>query len=109
MRELKEIEKSLQKKYRKEIFSKFIRAVKDFNLVEENDIIQIDIEQRILAIIGINGELKTPEEIDVILKERKSKWHPKPSKYKDGILSIYTQLASSPMTGGRMVFNKKEK
>lgn len=41
MRELKEIEKSLQKKYRKEIFSKFIRAVKDFNLVEENDIIAV--------------------------------------------------------------------
>jgi len=41
MRELKEIEKSLQKKYRKEIFSKFIRAVKEFNLVEENDVICI--------------------------------------------------------------------
>jgi len=41
MRELKEIEKSLQKKYRKEIFSKFIRAVKDFNLVEENDVIAV--------------------------------------------------------------------
>lgn len=41
MRELKEIEKSLQKKYRKEIFSKFVRAVKDFNLVEENDVIAI--------------------------------------------------------------------
>lgn len=77
-------------------------------LVEENDIIQIDIEQRILAIIGINGELKTPEEIEVILKERKAKWQPKPSKYNDGILSIYTQLASSPMTGGRMVYEKNK-
>ena len=75
-------------------------------LVEENDIIQIDIEKRILAIIGINGELKTPEEIDEVLKARKAKWQPKPSKYKDGILSIYTELASSPMTGGRMVFKK---
>ena len=41
MRELKEIEKSLQKKFRKEIFSKFVRAVKDFNLIEENDIIAV--------------------------------------------------------------------
>jgi len=41
MKELKEIEKSIQKKYRKEIFGRFIRAVKDFNLVEENDVIGI--------------------------------------------------------------------
>lgn len=41
MKELKEIEKSLQKKYRKEIFSKFIKAVKDFNLIEEGDVIAV--------------------------------------------------------------------
>lgn len=41
MKELKEIEKSIQKKYRKEIFSKFVRAVKEFNLIEENDRIAI--------------------------------------------------------------------
>ena len=41
MKELKEIEKSLQKKYRKEIFSKFVRAVKEFNLIEPNDKIAI--------------------------------------------------------------------
>ena len=41
MKELKEIEKSLQKKYRKEIFSKFVRAVKDFNLVSPSDKIAI--------------------------------------------------------------------
>lgn len=41
MKELKEIEKSIQKKYRKEIFSKFVRAVKEFNLIEEGDRIAI--------------------------------------------------------------------
>ena len=41
MKELKEIEKTIQKKYRKEIFSKFVKAVKDFNLIEENDVIGI--------------------------------------------------------------------
>ena len=39
MKELKEIEKNLQKKYRKEIFSKCVKAVKNFNLIEENDVI----------------------------------------------------------------------
>ncbi len=41
MRSIKEIEKSLQKKYRKEIFSKFVRAIKEFNLIEPNDVIGV--------------------------------------------------------------------
>lgn len=41
MKELKEIEKSIQKKYRKEIFARFVRAVKEFNLIEENDVIAV--------------------------------------------------------------------
>jgi len=41
MKTLKEIEKSIQKKYRKEIFSKFVKAIKEFNLIEENDIIAV--------------------------------------------------------------------
>lgn len=41
MKEIKEIEKSIQKKYRKEIFSKFVKAVKEFNLISENDVIGV--------------------------------------------------------------------
>lgn len=41
MKELKEIEKSIIKKYRKEIYSRFIRAIKDFELVKENDKIAV--------------------------------------------------------------------
>ena len=41
MKELKDIEKSIIKKYRKEIYSRFVRAVKDFELVKENDKIAV--------------------------------------------------------------------
>lgn len=41
MKELKEIEKSIIKKYRKEIYSRFVRAVKDFELIKENDNIAV--------------------------------------------------------------------
>ena len=41
MKELKEIEKSIIKKYRKEIYSRFVRAIKDFELIKENDKIAI--------------------------------------------------------------------
>ena len=37
MERYKEIEKSIIKKYRKEIWSKFIRAINEYKLIEEND------------------------------------------------------------------------
>ena len=37
MKALVDIEKSIIKKYRKEIYSRFIRAIKDFSLIEEGD------------------------------------------------------------------------
>lgn len=41
MKELKEIEKAIIKKFRKEIYSRFVRAIKDFELVKENDKIAV--------------------------------------------------------------------
>ena len=39
--ELKEIERSIIKKYRKKIFVPFIKAIKEFNLINENDNIAV--------------------------------------------------------------------
>lgn len=41
MENFKEIERSIIKTYRKEIWSRFIRAVKDYELIEENDKIMV--------------------------------------------------------------------
>ena len=41
MERLKEIERSIIKKYRKEIFSKFVKAVKEYELIKENDKIAV--------------------------------------------------------------------
>lgn len=41
MKETKEIEKAIIKKYRKEIYARFIRAIKDYDLIKENDIIAV--------------------------------------------------------------------
>ncbi len=71
-------------------------------LVEENDIIEIDIKERILRVIGINGEMKTPEEIEAVFAERKKSWQPREPKYQKGILKLYTEHAASPMKGGYM-------
>lgn len=74
-------------------------------LVEEGDLIHLDVEERILEIIGVKGERKTPEEIDLILAERKKNWQPKPPKYKSGSLRLFSELAVSPMKGAYISFD----
>ncbi len=68
-------------------------------LVEEGDLIQLDVKERILAIVGVKGERKTPEEIEAILDERKKHWKPKPFRYSRGVLRLFSELAASPMKG----------
>ena len=71
-------------------------------LVEEGDLIQIDVENRVLAIVGVRGEAKTPAEMEEILAARQAKWQPKEPKYKKGLLKLYSQHAVSPMKGAYM-------
>ncbi|RDY26476.1 dihydroxy-acid dehydratase [Romboutsia weinsteinii] len=71
-------------------------------LVEEDDLIEIDIENRILEVIGVKGEKLNKEEVSKIFEERKKSWTPKEEKYKSGILSIFSKNAVSPMKGGYM-------
>ncbi len=71
-------------------------------LVELDDIIEIDIPNRILAIVGVAGEPKTPEEMGEILADRRKRWQPKPAKYPSGVLKLFSEHAVSPMKGGYM-------
>lgn len=73
-------------------------------LVEEGDLIEIDIAERKLNIIGIHGEKKSPEEIERILKERKSNWKPRAPKYQKGVLRLFSQHAASPMKGAYLEY-----
>ncbi|MFZ5967361.1 MAG: dihydroxy-acid dehydratase [Bacillota bacterium] len=71
-------------------------------LIEEGDLIQIDIPNRILAVIGVNGEEKSKEDMEKILEERRKNWVKPEPKFKTGVLGFYTKLAVSPMKGAYM-------
>lgn len=71
-------------------------------LVKEGDLIHIDVENRKLEIVGTEEGLKTPEEMEKILKNRKEQWTPKPSRYPSGVLHLFSQHARAPMEGGGM-------
>ena len=68
-------------------------------LVEEDDLIEIDLPKRVLAIVGVKGERRSPEEIDAILAERRKRWQPKARKYRRGVLRLFSEHAASPMKG----------
>lgn len=73
-------------------------------LVEEGDLIEIDVKERKLNIIGIAGEHKSMEEIDAILKERRQNWKPREPKYKKGALRLFSLHAASPMKGAYLEY-----
>ena len=75
-------------------------------LVEEGDLIEIDVENRVLAIVGIAGERRTPEEIDTVLARRRENWRPKPRRYQRGTLRLFAEHAASPMKGAYLAFDE---
>ena len=73
-------------------------------LVEEGDLIEIDVKERKLNIIGIAGERKSMEKIDQILAERRKNWKPREMKYKKGVLRLFSLHAASPMKGAYLEY-----
>lgn len=73
-------------------------------LVEEGDLIEIDVMGRKLDIVGVQGERRSPEEIEEILAERKKKWSPREKKYKRGVLRLFSEHAASPMKGAYLEY-----
>ena len=73
-------------------------------LVEQDDLIEINVPERKLNIIGVRGERKTPEEMEAILAERKQNWVPRRSKYRTGALRMFAEHAASPMRGAYLEF-----
>lgn len=71
-------------------------------LIEENDLIEIDIPNRILHVIGIEGKEMSEEDVNKVLSIRKLNFIPREPKYKSGVLKIYSEHAVSPMKGGYM-------
>ena len=71
-------------------------------LVEEGDLISVDIPGRRMEIVGIQGEVRSEEEIRRSLEQRKQKWKPREGKYRSGVLRFFADRAASPMEGGYM-------
>lgn len=71
-------------------------------LLWENDLIELDIPGRKLQIVGIGGKRLPADEVEKVLETRKKQWVPKPPRYQNGVLHLFSECAVSPMKGGYM-------
>jgi dihydroxy-acid dehydratase len=68
-------------------------------LVEDDDLILIDIPNRILSIVGVGGQKRGENEIQALLAERKKLWEPPVLHRPPGVLRRYSKRAASAMKG----------
>jgi len=68
-------------------------------LVEDNDIVELDVHNRKINVIGIQGKKCSLEEVDKIFGERKKSWKAPDYSNRKGIFGRYTAHATSGMKG----------
>ena len=68
-------------------------------LVEDGDLVRIDIPNRVLAIIGVDGKPVDAHEMESILAKRKEKWELPELTHTSGVLRRYANHAASAMKG----------
>jgi len=74
-------------------------------LVEENDLIELNVPERRLAIVGVNGEARPEDEVTEILAKRRARWSPRPPRHSQGILSLYERVSSDASHGAALLGN----
>ncbi|MGN6811937.1 MAG: dihydroxy-acid dehydratase [Thermomicrobiales bacterium] len=72
-------------------------------LVEEGDLIEINVPERRLAVVGTQAGRLTPEQVDTLLADRRAHWTAPPNRHERGILGLYARIAASPAEGAYLV------
>src|SRR5947209_18337450 len=68
-------------------------------LIEENDLIEIHVPERRLALVGVQGQRLSEEQVERVLAERRTRWAPPPPRHSSGILSLYAHVARGAAEG----------
>src|SRR5919109_671065 len=68
-------------------------------LIEDNDLIEIHVPERRLAIVGVQGQRLPEDQVERVLAERRTRWTPPPPRHSSGILSLYARVATGSSEG----------
>jgi dihydroxy-acid dehydratase len=77
-------------------------------LVEDGDLIEINIPERKLGLVGLRGHRAAEPEIARALDERRARWQPMPSRHTKGILSLFGRVASSASNGASLTMDSQD-
>ncbi|MBO0684361.1 MAG: dihydroxy-acid dehydratase [Candidatus Dormibacteraeota bacterium] len=69
-------------------------------LVEDGDLIELNIPERRLSVVGVKGKRLPAGEMDRVLSERRRHWSPPASRHSKGILALYERVARGASDGG---------
>jgi dihydroxy-acid dehydratase len=72
-------------------------------LIEENDLIELNVPERRLAVVGVEGQPRAEDEMTEILAERRTRWSRRPPRHTRGILSLYERIASDASHGASLL------
>ncbi|MGN6175322.1 MAG: dihydroxy-acid dehydratase [Streptosporangiaceae bacterium] len=68
-------------------------------LVDEDDLIEINIPERRLAVVGVKGQRLPEDQVEAELAERRRHWTPPPPRHSKGILALYARVARGSSDG----------
>jgi len=71
-------------------------------LIEENDLIEIHVPERRLALVGVQGQRLPEDQMERVLAERRARWTSPPPRHNSGILSLYARVARGASEGASM-------
>jgi dihydroxy-acid dehydratase len=74
-------------------------------LIEEDDLIELNVAERRLAVVGIAGQLRSEDEVTEILAQRRERWSPRPPRHSRGILSLYERISTTASHGAALLGN----
>jgi dihydroxy-acid dehydratase len=68
-------------------------------LIEDDDLVEINIPERRLAVVGVKGERLPEDQVEAELAERRRHWTVPPPRHSKGILSLYARVARGSSDG----------
>jgi dihydroxy-acid dehydratase len=71
-------------------------------LIEDGDLIEIHIPERRLAIVGIDHQRLTSEQVERVLADRRAGWNPPSPRRTSGILSLFARAARGSDEGASL-------
>jgi dihydroxy-acid dehydratase len=78
-------------------------------LIEDGDLIELNIPERRLAMVGVAGRRASDDEVARVLGERRARWSAPSPQHEKGILSLFARVATSASEGASMTLVKKQK